>query len=387
LPNFKLYYYGLSHSSSGFAINLALFIAISSVKQVVALYISPCFSTINAKSAFVLLLKQSCKYNFFSLILSIKIFKKQQNEQLEMYDIKVKFDGESHMIEANTFINSLIHFTNVVQETNKELSSDRKVEIKIKANKEGSFEVVMALISSGILDATKTIFTDNNVVYVAALGQVVGQVYSTAKFLMGKKPKSVSAPDANNGVQITNQNGDTNYFDFRGATIYMSNPKVREAISQGFDTLERDDNVTGFEILDKQDNPLVVIEKQEFTTLSNEEYEELSKTEQNVPIKDASLNIISLDWELKKRWEFYYLGNKISCKIKDNLFADRIDKGERFGKGDTLIVDMEVRQEFDESVNTYINKSFTIIKINDHIERNVQAKMNLKTSTDGNEKE
>ena len=261
----------------------------------------------------------------------------------EMYDIKIKFDGESHMIEANTFINSLIHFTAVVQEANSDLAPDKKVEIKIKANKEGSFEVELVLVSFTVIDVVRSVFSADNVTYVAALGGVVGTIYKTAKFLLGKKPKAISAPDKDNIVTITNHNGDVNTFDFRGATIYLNNAKVREATSQQFETLERDDNVTAFEILDKEDKPIVTIGKEEFTALTTENYEEISKTEKLINIHDASLNIVSLDWELKKKWDFYYLGNKISSKIKDDIFAERIDKGERFGKGDTLIVEMEVK--------------------------------------------
>ena len=77
------------------------------------------------------------------------------------------------------------------------------------------------------------------------------------------------------------------------------------------------------------------------------------------------------------------MGNKISSKIKDDIFAERIDKGERFGKGDTLIVEMEVKQEFVESVNTYVNKSYQVIKINEHIERKPQGKLDLKEKDDG----
>lgn len=301
-----------------------------------------------------------------------------------MYDIKIKFGGESHMIDSNTLINSLIHFTNVVQEANNELAPDRKVDIKIKANKEGSFEVEMALVSSTVIDVVKSVFSADNVTYVSALGSVVGGIYATAKFLLGKKPKQITAPDKENNITITNYNGEVKTFDFRGATIYLNNPKVREAISQEFETLERDENVTDFELLDKDNKPIVTIDKVEFPTLFNDEYDDISTNEILGKVENASLNIVSLDWELKKKWEFYYLGNKISAKIKDNIFGEKIDKGERFGKGDTLIVDMEVKQEFIESVNTYVNKSYTIIKIHKHIERNIQGKLDLDNLKDDN---
>ena len=53
----------------------------------------------------------------------------------DMEDMVIKFDGDNHQIEANTLINSLIHFTNIVHEVNKELGNAERVAINIKAHK------------------------------------------------------------------------------------------------------------------------------------------------------------------------------------------------------------------------------------------------------------
>ena len=53
----------------------------------------------------------------------------------------------------------------------------------------------------------------------------------------------------------------------------------------------------------------------------------------------------------------------------------RINKGERFGKGDTLIADIEIVQEYDENLNAFMNKSYTVIKILEHIERPAQGNL------------
>jgi len=84
-----------------------------------------------------------------------------------------------------------------------------------------------------------------------------------------------------------------------------------------------------------------------------------------------------LDLEFKKKWDFYYLGNKISAKIADNVFGEKIDKGERFGKGDTFEVRMEIKQQYDDSVNAYINKSYTVIEVVKHIDRPAQGKLEM----------
>ena len=82
--------------------------------------------------------------------------------------------------------------------------------------------------------------------------------------------------------------------------------------------------------------------------------------------------IVRLSFEDNLKWDFYYKGNKISAKIPDSNFYELIDKKEAFAKGDTLEVDLQIIQKFDESVNTLINKSYQINKIIRHLSRNEQ---------------
>lgn len=49
-----------------------------------------------------------------------------------MQELKIKFGGQSHQIEANTFLDTLLNFTTVVQEFNREFNSDKKIEVKNK---------------------------------------------------------------------------------------------------------------------------------------------------------------------------------------------------------------------------------------------------------------
>jgi len=79
-----------------------------------------------------------------------------------------------------------------------------------------------------------------------------------------------------------------------------------------------------------------------------------------------------------QKWEFYFEGNKISAKITDDTeFLKRIDSGEQFAKGDSLEVEIEIRQEFDKSVNTFVNKSYKINRVIRHIPRPPQSRLEL----------
>ena len=90
------------------------------------------------------------------------------------------------------------------------------------------------------------------------------------------------------------------------------------------------------------------------------------------------LNIVRLSFDKSQKWEFYYDGNKITAKINDVDFLLKIDSGETFAKGDSLEVELEILQEFDQTVNTYVNKSYKINRIIRHIPRPPQGKLDFK---------
>ena len=129
--------------------------------------------------------------------------------------------------------------------------------------------------------------------------------------------------------------------------------------------------------MSKEDKPIVQIERIEFSSLaSSTEYDELYAD--NIDTKIGMLNIVRLSFDKSLKWEFYYDGNKITAKINDADFIDKIDSGESFAKGDSLEVELEILKEFDQTVNTYINKSYKINKIIRHIPRPIQGFIDFK---------
>lgn len=297
----------------------------------------------------------------------------QANADILMDDIKIKFDGETHQIDANTLINSLLHFTNITQEVNKELGTDRKIEIKINALKEGSF-LVHIFLQSTLIESVGNLFTKENLGIAASIVSVVGGLYGTAKFLKGKEPKVLESND--NSVKIENGEGSVTYIDNRVFKIYQNNKTVRESISQEFETLGNDESITGFELLDKDDNPIVQIPKEDFAAISNIE-EDSVLPDERVITKQGKLFISSLSFDTNTKWSFYFEGNKFNAKINDDEFAKLIDSGEKFAKGDTLDVEFEIKQEYYEPANTYVNKSYKIIRIIKHNPRSEQVKIDF----------
>ena len=223
------------------------------------------------------------------------------NKDLEMQEMKIKFDGKTHLIDANTLINSMIHFTNLIQEINKDISNDtKKLEIKVKALPEGSFIVDFLLQAHDLIGKVKSVFIPDAVPYINELKGAIKEVYDVAKFLLGENPKKVEHDG--NKITITKNNGTVNNFQVVG-NIYLTNPTIKNIVSKQFETLENDQNITGFELLDNNDKQIIEIDKSDFSDMSNLE-SELTVNEKIVP-ETGLLNISSLDWEFKKKWEFY----------------------------------------------------------------------------------
>ncbi|MGI9192202.1 MAG: hypothetical protein ACR2IL_08755 [Chitinophagaceae bacterium] len=288
-------------------------------------------------------------------------------------DFKIKFDGEQHQVEANLLIGSLIHTTTILQEINKEINSGKKLEIKVKALEKGSFLCHIELIETS-LDALKNLFTKEHIEVGASIIATLVSLIELKKFLKGKKAKAIEPQDS--FTKITNQEGDVIIIENAIFNIYENNATVKDALAQNFDVLNNDPAISGFEITDNQEKPYVRVNKHEFNDLSQKSEE--TEAGDRIIIEAATLHVIRVSFEENWKWDFYYRGSKISAKIIDTLFYESIEKGKSFAKGDTLEVELQISQKFDESVNTFVTKSYQINKIIRHTARHEQAKLNFK---------
>jgi len=189
-------------------------------------------------------------------------------------------------------------------------------------------------------------------------------VIGVKKFLKGEKPKSIK--ESKEGMTIENKNGDVYNVKCSVFNVYQ-NKVVQEALSKNFESINEDGAITGFEILDEKENILESVEKDDFKIMS-EMPEEVERGDKQV-LEIGKLHIIRASFDGSLKWDFLYLGNKISAKVNDRDFYELIDKGQSFAKGDILDVELQVTQRFDETINAYYNNSYQVVKINEHIPR------------------
>lgn len=81
----------------------------------------------------------------------------------------------------------------------------------------------------------------------------------------------------------------------------------------------------------------------------------------------TTLVIVGLNFERGSRWQFMYNGFKISMLVKDDALMQKIDEGERFGKGDAIKVKLRRVQKYNKDYRAYENKSYRIVEFLEHI--------------------
>jgi hypothetical protein len=284
-------------------------------------------------------------------------------------DFRVKFDGELNQVNAQTFINSLFNVSTLVQEIGQEVEPDRTLDLKIVALEPGSF--IAGINIHEVATATTSLFRPENASYAANVVVILGGLYKLKQHLGKDKPES--AEPEGDSIKVKNNKGTIQLFDNRTYTLYSRNQTVGDAISNSFSTLEDDPSVTGFEILDADQKEIFKAARDDFGDLAVKS--EVIDADKKTKVVNADLNLLKVVLEKGRKWEFYYGGIRISADIADEAFFDRIDQGEPFSKGDILKADLQINQIFDPTVNTYIIHSYVVLKIDQHIPRSKQLKI------------
>jgi hypothetical protein len=285
-------------------------------------------------------------------------------------DFKIKFDGEPNSIDAETLGHSLVNITSIIKEVNEGLKIGAPIEIKVKAHGEGSFVVHLALLPAEIgqlltPEVLKTAGAGIGVIITTLVG-----VFKIRKLLKGKPPKEVQ--QGANGITIIGDNARL-IVDRSTYETYFGNPRVSEALSKTFKTLDSDPEVAGFEILDGQEQPLFDVARDEFSPMALKGDVPLPATRQIVV--PAYLHIVKPSFERGLKWEVVFNGNRINVSMNDEAFLERIDRGQRFAKGDGLDVELSIEQVLDPNIHTYLNKSYSIQTVVRHIPRPEQPRL------------
>lgn len=272
--------------------------------------------------------------------------------------MQLEFEGQTHSIDANTLVNILVHYQSVITEANRQLSGgSREVTLKVNALKQGSF-IVDVSVAQNIIEQ---LFSKDAVEYAAGLCAVVGGVYQLYKHFKGKPVKTKEDKKCADTILKLGDNVNI------AINIYNQQP-VRQAVSKSMETAKEDPSVDGFTIKGDDGKKCAEFERKEFEDYIYDGFDtEEEVPEERIEEEITTLVIVGLNFERGSRWQFMYNGFKISMIVKDDALMQKIDEGERFGKGDAIKVKLRRVQKYNKEYRAYENKSYRIVEFIEHI--------------------
>jgi len=274
------------------------------------------------------------------------------------------FGGRPSEVDAYTFANSILAFSEAIREINSQTNPDTKLEITIEGVGEGSFRAKLratAKALSALLrsSAAKEIARD------IVIPLFVAFIYD--RYLSDSSTKIVINDDS----YIVERGHDRIILP---RSIYERRQSLRDPvaiekhIARGFGVLEDDPSVTEFGITKKIDDrkPITMIPRDDFPILSNyATVQEADEGKQRILEQREKLIVLrAILARSSRKWQFVWNGIKISAPITDVKFYEALARHEyEFGQGDVLDAVLRIVQERDEETGIYINVWYEVVHV------------------------
>ncbi|HXJ00186.1 MAG TPA: hypothetical protein VNH44_03120 [Micropepsaceae bacterium] len=273
-------------------------------------------------------------------------------------DFVLHFGGRTNEINAHTFANSLLAFSEALREINAQVNPDFSLEIVIDALGTGSFR---ARLKAG---GTKLTSLFKNSAHAVLIGLLTSLIWDR----LNPPPQ----------MQIVIQ--DDSYVVQRGKdriilpkAVYEAKERLRNVeeidrhIARAFEILEEDPSITEFGITSslKDPKPLALIEREDFALLSEPTERVVADANHRVVEQRADLVVLRAVLERgNRKWQFVWNGIRIPAPIKDATFYDKLASREyEFGQGDTLHATLAIYQVRDDISGAYLNERYEVLVV------------------------
>ncbi|HUY69310.1 MAG TPA: hypothetical protein VMV79_08425 [Alphaproteobacteria bacterium] len=283
-------------------------------------------------------------------------------------DFVLHFGGRPNEVDAYTFANSILAFSEALREINHQLNPEFRIEIAIDALGSGSFR---ARLKTGAKKVSGLFATSLKELLIGILAAMIYAKISDAPVKIVVNDDSYVIEQGHDRIILPKEiyEAKNRLSDFHA---------IDRHLTQAFDTLKEDPSITEFGITRKIDDkkPIVVIPRKAFDRLSETQIKQPDQKQKFIE-KNAKLVVIKAVFERSERkWQFVWNGIRISAPIKDQTFFDRLAKREfEFGQGDILDVVLGIHQTLDDVSGAYINDSYEILKVLGHTQGPKQMEM------------
>ncbi len=285
----------------------------------------------------------------------------------EVNEFNITLGGNIEQLDINDFVSNLLNINDIIQEINIELKTSKKINVTIKPVKKGSFDIFLQLFADAVqVGMVAGFFHGNNPEVSIAIIKTFITIFKVKKFLKGEEPKSIQEVESNN-VKIENNDGNIIIIEKQVINIITKNSEIDKKTRKIFRNIDNNPDISSLEIKDMKGDEIFEATKDEFKDLAKE-----SKILSIIPetfkikvVKKASLSIFKIVFDGNRKWEFFYMGIKISALIKDESWLQKaLVKNEvSFTNGDVLIADIEIKQKYNEYAKAYENEEYMVTEI------------------------
>lgn len=273
--------------------------------------------------------------------------------------VTVKFDGQAHQVDVNTFTQVILDYSKVLQAAADVAGIEDPVKICINATAPGSLDVVMSVIAETVPSALQFLSDNKDGLEAAVL--IASGLYGFKQKIAGKKKVQKVGDDKAERTVTLNADGDVFVVNADVFNLYKDRPETTEAIDNSFSALDENPAIEGIEMSSKGDT-VFRAERNEFSAIATSPNYENDNVKHRV--EQVWLTVVKpfLAVSKTRKWEFVYNGSKITAPIVDDSFLDTLELIP-FRMGTKMLVELDVLQEYDELYKAYLNKRFTVLRV------------------------
>lgn len=273
---------------------------------------------------------------------------RQSEEIVVGFDVKSPTDSS---VEATALGKTVIATDAILRELHDEFEQDSEILVKVYPFKQGSFdipiEVTVVLISA-----------------LASFPILENMLKCLTEYFRLKRELKGLAPRYQDGKLII----ENNKIEIDKIVVNLLDPsnKSNKLVATAFEEIQKDDNITGFNVTRKK-GTIAKVKRKEFEYYGSSAREKRFKEIQTIEV----LDVLGPIFDEKGKWTFRHKGKPIHANVSDERFVKKIviQNGEPFRSGDKLRVELLVEQEYDETAGVYVDNKYTVVKIRKHIKR------------------
>lgn len=284
----------------------------------------------------------------------------------------ISYDGELHSIEANTFANSIVALSRIIEEINYLISPDSKVEIRIETINRGSFKPTIRVCKK-IWNKVAPFLPEKNTTVPTFIALFALFQQQNNKDTMTIKDDEVIIENPSSKIIIPRE-------IYNNADRIKNQKNIKSEIASSFDIIANDPSISGFKIqknLEDTSFPFKTTREDfNFFTNISEAPNDLGENKRKIT-EEANLQLIKVILEKgKRKWEFAWKGIKISAPVSDDNFWDKMERGEvSIKQGDSIKVNLQMIQVLDPYSKVFFNESYDVIEVIKYIPSSEQGRL------------